>query len=274
MIFRLNTGKINGALYYGNLVFPFPNGAMPPVDDVLKTIEEVVTPIKAVNPGLTNMLRETFVLTRLTSDQSDIAKAGSVLVLYKDGLVLYPLSVGIWPVNAYKDGKITLGPGSGVLKTVTWDPDGTAPGVTRLTFNSGDKFWLVNIIVSENGVGLAFYTDEIKGHRYISGLFFPWPKDPPPQPEDVLKTVSEVVTVDSGDASGPTSAAPAPIAPPPPPADAPPPQPKTITIGMTRDMVVAIVGQPQKIIDLGAKEIDVYPDIKVTYMNGKVTDVQ
>jgi hypothetical protein len=43
---------------------------------------------------------------------------------------------------------------------------------------------------------------------------------------------------------------------------------------MTRDMVVAIVGQPQKIIDLGAKEIDVYPDIKVTYMNGKVTDVQ
>jgi hypothetical protein len=161
-----------------------------------------------------------------------------------------------------------------VLKTVTWDPDGTAPGVTRLTFNSGDKFWLVNIIVSENGVGLAFYTDEIKGHRYISGLFFPWPKDPPPQPEDVLKTVSEVVTVDSGDASGPTSAAPAPIAPPPPPADAPPPQPKTITIGMTRDMVVAIVGQPQKIIDLGAKEIDVYPDIKVTYMNGKVTDVQ
>jgi hypothetical protein len=97
VIFRLNTGKINGALYYGNLVFPFPNGAMPPVDDVLKTIEEVVTPIKAVNPGLTNMLRETFVLTRLTSDQSDIAKAGSVLVLYKDGLVLYPLSVGIWP---------------------------------------------------------------------------------------------------------------------------------------------------------------------------------
>jgi hypothetical protein len=90
VIFRLNTGKINGALYYGNLVFPFPNGAMPPVDDVLKTIEEVVTPIKAVNPGLTNMLRETFVLTRLTSDQSDIAKAGSVLVLYKDGLVLYP----------------------------------------------------------------------------------------------------------------------------------------------------------------------------------------
>jgi len=78
VIFRLNTGKINGALYYGNLVFPFPNGVMPPVDDVLKTIAEVVTPIKAVNPGLSNALRGTFVLTRLTSDQSDIAKAGSV----------------------------------------------------------------------------------------------------------------------------------------------------------------------------------------------------
>jgi hypothetical protein len=281
--FRFFAGKVNGTGYYGDLRFPFPNDAMPSADDVLKTIAEVVTPLSSSNPAISNFLKQTFVLTRLTGDQTDIAKAGSVLVLHKDGLILYPGSVGIWPINAYKDGKITLGPGSGVPKTAQWDPDGTAPGVTRMTMNSGDKFWLVNILTGENGVGLAFYTDEINGHRYISGLFFPFPKDHKPTPEEVLKTISEVITVDSGegssnqtatDSAAPSNAPPPPIAPPPPPVDAPPAQPKTIALGMTKDVVIAIMGQPQKVVMLGAKEIDVYPDLKVTYTNGKVTDVQ
>ena len=235
VILRLNTGKLNSSLYYGDLLFPFPNNAIPPVDDFVKTIEEVVTPVKSANqanPALYNRLREKFVLTKLTPDQMDIAKAGSVLVLHKDGLVLYPSSVGIWPVNAYKDGKITLGPGSGVPETAKWDPDGTAPGVTRLTMNSGDKFWLVNMIISGEWAWSWRLYHAIKGHRYISGLFFPFSKDHPPQPEEVLKTVSEAVTVDSGDEPNAASAAAqsiAPIAPPPPPGDAAPPQPKTIS---------------------------------------------
>jgi hypothetical protein len=38
--------------------------------------------------------------------------------------------------------------------------------------------------------------------------------------------------------------------------------------------VIASLGQPQKIVQLGAKEIDYYPDMKVTFLNGKVSDVQ
>jgi hypothetical protein len=38
--------------------------------------------------------------------------------------------------------------------------------------------------------------------------------------------------------------------------------------------VIASLGQPQKVVQLGAKEIDFYPDLKVTFVNGKVTDVQ
>jgi len=34
------------------------------------------------------------------------------------------------------------------------------------------------------------------------------------------------------------------------------------------------MGQPDKIINLGAKTIYVYKDIKVTFVNGKVTDAQ
>jgi len=107
----------------------------------------------------------------------------------------------------------------------------------------------------------------------------------------VVNVVAEAVTVapadkDSAaaDAAPAAPAAPAPaaapaaaiapIAPPPPPADAPPPAPKTIKIGQTRDEVVAAFGQPTKIIKLATKEIDTYPDMKVTFVHNKVSDVQ
>jgi hypothetical protein len=38
--------------------------------------------------------------------------------------------------------------------------------------------------------------------------------------------------------------------------------------------VKAALGQPDKIVNLGAKQIYVYKDIKVTFINGKVSDVQ
>ena len=37
---------------------------------------------------------------------------------------------------------------------------------------------------------------------------------------------------------------------------------------------MAAFGQPQKVATVGAKEIDYYPDMKVTLVNGKVTDVE
>ena len=50
--------------------------------------------------------------------------------------------------------------------------------------------------------------------------------------------------------------------------------PPTIGLGQSTDQVVAAIGQPTRIVDLGAKKIYTYPDMKVTFMNGKVSDVQ
>jgi hypothetical protein len=73
----------------------------------------------------------------------------------------------------------------------------------------------------------------------------------------------------------PAEAALAPIAPPPPPVDAPVAPPKELKMGQTKDEVVANFGQPEKVVKLGAKEIYYYKDLgKVTFVNGKVTDVQ
>jgi hypothetical protein len=109
-----------------------------------------------------------------------------------------------------------------------------------------------------------------------------------PPVDDFVKTVSEVITVQPADdkdkaskddqgsqqAQAAAPAAPAApmaaIAPPPPPADAPPP---TITLGQSKDEVTAAFGQPMRQAKLGQKEIFYYKDMKVTFTNGKVSNV-
>jgi hypothetical protein len=48
----------------------------------------------------------------------------------------------------------------------------------------------------------------------------------------------------------------------------------TIAVGDSIDVVTAKMGNPTKIIDLGAKKIYSYPDMKIIFLNGKVSDVQ
>jgi hypothetical protein len=53
-----------------------------------------------------------------------------------------------------------------------------------------------------------------------------------------------------------------------------PASPPQIQLGQSIDQVVAALGQPEKTVDLGTKKIYVYKDLKVTFVNGKVSDVQ
>jgi len=50
--------------------------------------------------------------------------------------------------------------------------------------------------------------------------------------------------------------------------------PATVTLGMTVAQVEAALGQPKSAVDLGAKKILVFKDLKVTFLNGRVSDVQ
>lgn len=59
------------------------------------------------------------------------------------------------------------------------------------------------------------------------------------------------------------------------PSDAAAPAPTAnITEGQSIDDVTAALGQPTKIVNLGAKKIYVYKDLKITFKDGKVSDVQ
>jgi hypothetical protein len=66
----------------------------------------------------------------------------------------------------------------------------------------------------------------------------------------------------------------APIPPPPPPVDAPAAPPAEVKMGQTPDQVVAAMGQPQQIFNVGAKMIYKYKSLKITFVNGKVSDVE
>jgi len=54
----------------------------------------------------------------------------------------------------------------------------------------------------------------------------------------------------------------------------PPREPANIQIGESVDDVVGALGQPEKIVNLPTKKIYVYKDLKITFVKGKVSDVQ
>jgi hypothetical protein len=49
---------------------------------------------------------------------------------------------------------------------------------------------------------------------------------------------------------------------------------QTIALGQTIDQVTAAMGPPAQVVDLGSKKIYKYPDMKVIFIDGKVSDVQ
>jgi hypothetical protein len=51
-------------------------------------------------------------------------------------------------------------------------------------------------------------------------------------------------------------------------------EPAEIKLGMTTDQVEGALGKPDKKVTLGAKQIYFYKDMKVTFKDGKVSDVQ
>jgi hypothetical protein len=238
---------------------------------------------------LQEKLNSQFKVTKLTDDKTDIVTAGSVLVLHKDGLLMFSIDTKVPPTSTYKDGKLSMGFGTTFATNLALgqlQPGANCGNVPQRKFVAGEKFWIVGSAVKDDGLIIVVYSDPYQDVRYYGQVKFPFPKHNMPPAEDVWKTISEVVTAQPDDNAAGTAPPPAPvqeappqqsmapIAPPPPPPDAPPPAPKTIKLGQPKDQVVTIFGQPTKVVKLGAKEIDYYPGMKITFVNNKVTDVQ
>ena len=227
-------------------------------------------------------------LTKTTAGRDDIVTAGAVLVLEKDGLEMSVTTNNVQAQDTYKGGKLSASGGTSFAKNFgkcTFCPHNDKAGNFR-TFVAGEKFWITKVEVHDDGVLLSFFSDPISDIRYVSTLKIPYTKGTPQTAAALLSTIAEVIKVQpsddakTADKSAPVAApaaAPAPMAaipPPPPPPDAPPAAPPTVAIGQTKVQVVALLGTPTRIAKLPTKEIDFYPNMKITFVKDKVSDIQ
>jgi len=229
-------------------------------------------------------------VTKPTADHKDIVTAGAVIDLTKDNLIMYGVDSSVAANSTYKGGRFQA---SGMSKLQNWNNHlpkiGNTNANTNRTFVAGEKFWLIGVDVRDDGAVLEFLSDAISDVRYKAFVKYPFPNGTIPAPDVVMQEIGETIKAEPTDgvakdekqpapAAAAASAAPAPamadIPPPPPPTDAPAAAPKSISLGQTKDEVAASFGQPSKIVKLPTKEIDYYPDMKVTFVKGKVSDVQ
>ena len=214
------------------------------------------------------------------ADRLRATQLGTVLVIQKDGMGASLANEMVTFGNNYKDGRIkhTLG---GSLFHQTY---------TIRDIQAGERLYLLKTEVKDTGVTFNVQSCEacdgspsdFDPMPYRAALTFQYPKGYWTNTgyAQIQQAISEVFAF----ANGPDTSMqpnPEPVAPSgtqfaqqPPPAPVPQQEPVKIGLGQTADQVVAGLGQPDKVVDLGSKKIYIYKDLKITFVDGKVSDVQ
>ncbi len=163
--------------------------------------------------ALEERIEQQYPLTQMNGDKTDIVTAGAVLMLKKNGLVMYS-GDAMTATNTYKGGKIT--------QNLLGKYQTNSVGVNVRTFVKGEKFWITQVDAKDAALILQFVSDPLPDNRYHGALKFQWPKNTRPSADEIVALVSEVVENVSVPAAQQAAMQQpiAPIAPPPPPAPA------------------------------------------------------
>jgi len=241
---------------------------------------------QALKPGVEQQLRAQYAVARVGANGA-VLQAGQILVVQQENIRANPawLNRNYFPNEYRKDGKkVTQSFKDKVVKM----PVG-GPGAYNF-LPLGAKVYLTDIEIKDKEIvfsvqscgvcnpavaerlplraALAFQFAkgylETAGYDGIQGMIgqvFAIDTSPPPP-----------VTTDPAAPPVPGDPPPPPVVPDPPP----PPAPGTVTInlGDTIDQVVAVLGQPDRAAKVANKDIYVYKDMKVTFVDGKVSDIQ
>ena len=218
-------------------------------------------------------LTAVYKLTHTTGDETDILSAGTILVLKKDNLVMVPLANPTALPNTFKEDKIS--------QNRLLNGFDHIPGVPKpRKFVATEKMWVTQIEVKNDAVVFDLLSDPFEDVRYKGLLRFPFAKGTVPQMDVMEQTIAEVFDRETlgGKRAAPaprgSAKVPPPVPPPPPPSDAAAAATQQIAIGQTPAQVTTILGQPQRIVNAGAKQIYIYPNMKVIFAGNKVSDVQ
>ncbi len=127
------------------------------------------------------------------------------------------------------------------------------------TLAPNEKVYVTQITVKRDAVLMELLSVDVtsladgQGTRYRAELNVKLPGLDTMTPDDVKKTIDTVIA-DPATASAVES--------------------KTIKLGMSPDDVKKSLGNPDKIVDLGPKQVYIYKDMKVVFLNSQVSDVQ
>jgi len=226
--------------------------------------------------SLQDQLSAQYKTVKIGSDGELAGDPGTLMVIQKSGIIAVPFqAVALCPAK-FKDNVLHLSVGfcAGMMQSVSGHfPKGAKVYPAKVDVNLGKakiSFQVVGCKVC-NHSDQAFPSKAEVVFEFAKGYL---EQASASQVEDVIGQVFTITTEEEqqaqsgGDAGQQQSAQPAP------PAEQPQPEPQTIQLGMTTDQVQAALGKPEKIFNVGSKQIYTYKDVKITFMNGKVSDVQ
>ncbi len=252
--------------------------------------------LTAQAPTLQEQLTAQYKPVKMGSDTSGYAvvEKGTLLAIQKGGILGVPYGDANVLSSRYENGAIK-GPNSLSLMGRKSIMGKFGKEQTTHLFAVGDKVYpmKIDVNVAKDTVSLGIVacdtcnkTDPPTYNKAV--VMFQFPKGSlanaqAGQVEDMIGQVLSISTEDAqqdqggqqqggdqGQQQGGQQAAPAqPAAP-----EQPAAEPQSIEKGMTPDQVEAALGKPDKKVNLGSKVIYVYKDLKVTFINGKVSDVQ
>lgn len=231
-----------------------------------------IVPISAQSPAppsLQEQLEAQYQLSKMNnSNACALTVTGTALRIQKPGVFAVPAtSIVLCPVK-YEDGKVG-GPNPFCKVTVKQ---------TATSFRAGHRAYVLKIDANpqKEKISFAIVTCSDEGVSFKGEVVFQFAKDylEKASVTEVEDKISELLALDDNSDQAQASNPP----PGPPQGQQQPdnqaPQPPTIQIGQPLREVESLLGPPEKKVDLGPKQIYVYKDLKITFIDGKVSDVQ
>ena len=241
---------------------------------------------QAAKPAIDQQLRKQYAAARVGSN-GVVTQPGSVLVIQEDGIKAVPASYQGYFANSVKKGariKPNIiqhigGGGTGLhaayLEEARLLQVGEKAYVTKVEIDKDTE-----IIFSLQSCGSCDPAAvDSNNPPFRASLAFQFAKGylAAADWKDVQETIGQVFAI--ADAASSQSSAPAATSQPSQAASVPaappePAEPPAIALGQTTDQVVTSMGQPERKAKVGTKEIYFYKDMKITFVDGKVSDVE
>jgi len=155
--------------------------------------------------SLQQKLASQFTLTKLT-DGGDIAAAGVVLVLQKKGLWMYSTASKLPPLNNYQNDKMSKSTMRDMQITMLTKGNTGFIDLPKRSFAAGETCWVIGLGIEKDGIVFRLYSAPYGDTRYYGDLKFPFKKGSPPEPDEALARIAEVLAQSGAPGAGATGA--------------------------------------------------------------------